>query len=146
LLVEEPAVFIQDYSIQIKKGDRNAIAGFVQLNNAVKKEKTIISIPELRIEREIEIAADGKSAFEIDGSDKIKYWSPESPKLYTVILKTSYQIIKDVIGFKTIETRGPDIFLNEKPVFLRGICIHEEINGRRANNEADAFRLLTWAK
>ncbi len=146
LLVEEPAIFIQDYSIQLKKEDRNTIAGFVQLNNTAKKEKIIISIPELKIEKEIEIAVDGKAAFEIDGSNTIKYWSPESPKLYTVILKSSYQTIKDEIGFRTIETKGPDILLNGKSVFLRGICMHEEINGRRANNEADAIKLLTWAK
>lgn len=146
LLVEEPAVFIQDYFLQLKKGDRNTIAGFVQLNNIAKKEKIIISIPELKIEKEIEIAADGKTAFEIGVSNTIKYWSPESPKLYTVILKSFHQTLKDEIGFRTIETQGPDILLNGKSVFLRGICMHEEINGRRANNEADALKLLTWAK
>jgi beta-glucuronidase len=29
---------------------------------------------------------------------------------------------------------------------LRGICLHEELNGRRANTEADAITLLTYAK
>ncbi|MNX94737.1 Beta-glucuronidase [compost metagenome] len=37
--------------------------------------------------------------------------------------------------------------MNGKPVFLRGISIHEEnAKGGRANSEADAIRLLTWAK
>ena len=68
------------------------------------------------------------------------------PKLYTVHLKSSYQTLKDDIGFRTIETKGADILLNGKSVFLRGICIHEELNGRRATSEADAIMLLTWAK
>ncbi len=146
LLIEEPSVFIQDYSIQLKKENKNSIAGFVQLNNAVKGEKITISIPELKIEKEASASADGKALFEFYVNGKIEYWSPESPKLYTVFIKSSYQTIKDEIGFRTIETKGPDILLNGKSVFLRGICMHEEINGRRAYSGTDAVKLLTWAK
>jgi len=52
----------------------------------------------------------------------------------------------DNIGFRTIETKGADILLNGKSIYLRGISIHEEYKGRRATSEADAFALLTWAK
>ena len=34
MLVEVPAVFIQDYSVQLAKGSQNEIAGWVQLNGA----------------------------------------------------------------------------------------------------------------
>jgi beta-glucuronidase len=155
LLTEEPAVFIQDYSVQLKKlpndvmagrGAGNRVAGFVQLNNTEKDEKITISIPELKIEKEINTTAEGKAAFELDVSNQIQYWSPESPKLYTVFIKSAYQTLKDEIGFRTIEAKGADILLNGKSVFLRGICMHEEINGRRANSKADAIKLLTWAK
>jgi len=56
--------------------------------------------------------------------------------------------IKDKIGFRTIQVEGKKIILNGKPVFLRGICIHEEIaqDVRRANSYADAAKLLGWAK
>lgn len=146
LLIEEPAVFVQDYSIQLKKGSSSTIAGFVKLNNAPANEKVVISIPELKIEKEIQAAADGMAAFEMEAGDQIKYWSPESPKRYSVLIKTNGGQLKDEIGFRTIETKGPDILLNGKPVFLRGICMHEEINGRRANSRADAIKLLLLAK
>lgn len=146
LLIEEPAVFIQDYFVQLKKGRTHTISGFVQLNNSGKEEKITINIPELQIEKVIEIPVEGKAIFEFDVSNKINYWSPESPKLYTVFIKSSYQTLKDDIGFRTIETKGADILLNGKSVYLRGISIHEEINGRRANSKADAIKLLTWAK
>ncbi|MCK5678626.1 MAG: beta-glucuronidase, partial [Flavobacteriaceae bacterium] len=73
---------------------------------------------------------------------------PTSPKLYDVTIKTNYQTLKDKIGFRTIETNGPDILLNGKSIFLRGICIHEEnaMRGGRAYNEADALIALNWAK
>jgi hypothetical protein len=41
-----------------------------------------------------------------------------------------------------------DILLNGKPIFLRGVCLHEEapVRGGRANSRADALTLLGWAK
>ena len=42
--------------------------------------------------------------------------------------------------------RGDEILLNGKPVLLRGVNFHEEIDGRRAHSEADAKRLLEHAK
>jgi len=150
LLIEEPGLFIQDYIIQLQKSDNDAIKGSVTLSNPVKGEKIIISIPELKIEKEIQTAAGGKADFEIKNVSgtgvTIKYWSPESPKLYDVLIQTAHQTLKDNIGFRTIETKGPDILLNGKSIYLRGISIHEEFKGKRATSESDALALLSWAK
>lgn len=148
-LIDEPALFVRDYLVQLDKGSPNAIAGYVALSNPVKDQDITLSIPELKIVKELKTYADGKALFKINVDVKdqnLKYWSPENPKRYTVFFKTDYQTLKDDVGFRTIETKGPDILLNGKPVYLRGISIHEEINGRRANSEADAQALLTWAK
>ncbi len=47
-----------------------------------------------------------------------------------------------------METRGTQILLNGKPIFLRGISIHAEAPYRtgRANTDKDAETLLGWAK
>lgn len=147
LLIEEPKSFVQDYTIQLKKGEKNTISGFVKLNNFDKSSEFVtIKIPELKINFKGKIDADGEIKFEITNK-KIKYWSPESPKLYDVSIEYNNQILNDKIGFRTIETQNAKIVLNGKPVFLRGISIHEENDkGGRANSEADAIRLLTWAK
>jgi beta-glucuronidase len=44
--------------------------------------------------------------------------------------------------------RGADILLNDAPVFLRGISLHEEnpLRGGRAYSREDARLLLRWAK
>jgi len=146
-IIEEPATFIQDYFIQLKKDSPKIISGSIQLNNSTKKEKITLSIPELKINQELITNENGIAVFEIV-SKKINYWSPNSPKLYDVYIKTEYQTLKDEIGFRTIETNGPDILLNGKSIFLRGICIHEEnaMRGARAYNDADALVALTWAK
>ncbi|WP_395050684.1 glycoside hydrolase family 2 protein [Flavobacterium sp.] len=147
LLIEEPKSFIQDYTIQLKKGEKNTISGFVKINSFDEStEFVIIKIPELKINYKGKIDTDGKINFEITNK-KIQYWSPEKPKLYNVFVEYNTQIIKDNIGFRTIETQNSKIILNGKPIFLRGISIHEEnAIGGRANSEADAIRLLTWAK
>ena len=146
-LIEEPSIFIQDYSIQLKKEDKNTINGFIKLNNVLTKEKVTVSIPELNINKSFDTDIEGNIRFELK-SKKITYWSPSSPKLYDVYIQTSYQKLKDEVGFRTIKTNGPDILLNGKSIFLRGICIHEEnaMRGGRAYNEADALVALNWAK
>jgi beta-glucuronidase len=147
VLIEEPKSFVQDYMIQIKKGYKNTISGFVKINNFDKTAEFVsIKIPELGIKYKGKIDANGSVNFEILNKN-IKYWSPESPKLYDVSVEYDNQILKDNIGFRTIETQNAKILLNGKSIFLKGISIHEENDkGGRANSEADGIRLLTWAK
>ena len=58
------------------------------------------------------------------------------------------ETLVDSIGFRTIEARGKQLLLNGKPIFLKGISIHEEKpnGGGRANGTNDAHTLLSWAK
>ena len=56
---------------------------------------------------------------------------------------------RDRIGFRTIEVRGEDIWLNGRPIFLRGISMHEEELGKdpvRAMTPAAARALLAEIK
>jgi len=64
-------------------------------------------------------------------------WSPERPQLYDVTLAAGQDIWRDRIGFRTIERRGTRILLNGKPIFLRGISMHEEEIG------ANPARIIT---
>lgn len=144
-LIEEPATFIRDYSLQLKKGDNTKIEGLVELDGLQSFSEMIIQIPELNIEQTIHISEAGRASFEIN-TDKIKRWSPATPFLYKVHLKTPLQTLSDNIGFRTIETRDSDILLNGIPVFLKGISIHEEYKGKRVRNKEEAKALLLWAK
>ncbi len=146
MLIEEPQTFVQDYQIQLKKNSPQTISGFVQLNGAADGETVQIEIPELGLVQSL-MTRSGYAAFEIP-VQKIMYWSPESPKLYQVFVATKYQRLRDDIGFRTIATEGPNILLNGKSIYLRGISIHEEntLRGARAFSEADALQALTWAR
>ncbi|MDR3654086.1 MAG: glycoside hydrolase family 2 TIM barrel-domain containing protein [Paludibacter sp.] len=146
-LVEVPSTFIQDYFVQLKKGTTNEIAGFVQLNGYVLQQTVKIRIPELKISTEVKTDSTGKAIFTLN-PQKIERWCPEDPKLYQVEITCEDNKVIDKIGFRTIETKGTDILLNGKSIFLRGICIHEEnaLRGGRAYSEQDAQMLLNSAK
>ena len=147
-LVEVPENFIQDYFIQLAPNNSKKIEGYIKLSgkNSAKK-KINISIPELKIKKEVIANADGKAEFTIE-NNQIKLWDINDSYLYDVIIQTKDEKIKDQIGFRTIQTKGQDVLLNNKKVFLKGISIHEEspINGGRGSTQQDAQQLLDWAK
>ncbi|MBI3138838.1 MAG: beta-glucuronidase [Sphingobacteriales bacterium] len=145
-LVETEDTFIEDYSIQLDKQDTTKITGFVKVNNARPNDSVTIKIPELHLFYKTNLTTDSIINFEFFGKN-IKYWTPGEPKLYQVLLSYNSQVLEDKIGFRTIATRSGKILLNGQPVFLKGICIHEEnARGGRGNSKEDALRLLTWAK
>jgi len=147
-IIETPGVFIEDYKIQLKKDDKNTLAGFIKLNGEKTAGKEIVlSVPELKIHEKYIVKTGNTVEFEIPVNN-LTYWCPENPKLYRVELRNGDETIPDNIGFRTIEVRGTEILLNGKPQFLRGISIHEE-NPLRANRNYsldDAKMMLGWAK
>ena len=123
-LVEVPDTFIEDYFIQLAKNSTHQIAGWLQLNGTQLQQKVTIRIPEANLSKTVETDATGRATFAFDAN--LTLWSPENPKLYAVEVSAQSDNVTDRIGFRSIETRGTDILLNGKPVFLRGINIHEE--------------------
>ncbi|MDZ7721462.1 MAG: glycoside hydrolase family 2 TIM barrel-domain containing protein [candidate division KSB1 bacterium] len=147
MLVRTHETFIRDYRIQLDPENSEKMTGFVQLDGVQKKQKIEIHIPEAGIREATETDADGRA--EIQFNHNLKLWSPETPKLYDVIIKTETYTLSDRIGFRSIGTEGTSILLNGEPVYLRGICIHEEApyeDGSRAFSEDHARILLGWAK
>jgi len=146
LLVEVPQISVDDYLVQLPKGTYDKIEGYVQLSEPKKGVTVSLNIPELKIKKDLVTGEDGKVSFSMNVKPKL--WSPESPKLYDVIIRNGEEVINDKIGFRQIETHGRKILLNGKPTFLRGISIHEEApfrQGRVCSKEEDVV-LLTWAK
>jgi beta-glucuronidase len=145
-LVRTHKIFIEDYKIQLAPNDTNRIIGYARLSDELAGQKMTIDIPELKISEKI--VTDNKGYAGIDLKRKIKLWTPELPKLYRVILHIENDTITDRIGFRTIKVNGTQILLNGKPVFLRGVNIHEEIPQKkaRAYSDTDAHVLIGWAK
>ena len=149
LLVELPREFIQQYSVQLDRARSNRISGWIRINGADSQlsQKATIRIPELKLSTTASSDKDGLFRFSLD-APRLELWTPEKPKLYRVEIATATDQITEEVGFRTIETHGTDILLNGKPVFLRGIDMHEEPVGRpgRAHGADDARTLLGYAK
>ena len=165
LLVSVPETYIENYSLQLDKavkGKKRFLNFALQLNRKEAGREVTLNIPELKLKQKFITDANGEINSSLFRSaegrllpegrknlhSSLKLWSPENPKLYRVELAMDGETISDEIGFRTIGTRGKQILLNGKPVFLKGICLHEEKpnGGGRANSVEDARTLLTWVK
>jgi beta-glucuronidase len=146
-LIEVPDAFIDQYDVHLRRGEGSTIEGWVHIRDAKPGSKVEVEIPELAAKVDVASGEDGKAAFTVQ-VEGLQRWSPENPKLYKVQIRAGNDVIEDLVGFRTIETRGTEILLNGKPVFLRGVSIHAEAPYRtgRANTEKDAETLLGWAK
>ncbi|WP_205703447.1 glycoside hydrolase family 2 protein [Hymenobacter radiodurans] len=147
-IAETPDTYIVDYKVQLSKDDAKTLTGYVQLSGEGRAGQTVsLNIAEAEIKQTMKTDAEGRATFSVPAR-KLTLWSPQTPKLYTVALSASGDAIQDKIGFRTIQTRGQDILLNGKPIFMRGISMHDEnplIPGR-ARGEGDLRMMLTWAK
>ena len=146
LLVTVGETYIDDYSLQLAKGNARLLNFQARLNQPKAGEEISLSIPELKVRKTVVTDANGVAS--ISFKAKPALWSPETPKLYKVEITRGEELINDEIGFRTIETRGKQLLLNGKPIFLRGVCAHEETayTSRRCNSAEDADTLLAWAK
>jgi hypothetical protein len=73
----------------------------------------------------IDTGAAAKVALDIP-VDKPDLWDTEHPHLYNLTLTVSSgETVQQEIGFKRIEVRGNQLFVNNQPVKLHGACRHE---------------------
>ncbi|SER97171.1 glycoside hydrolase family 2 protein [Pedobacter rhizosphaerae] len=148
MLVSTPKIFIQDYFIQLDKQRSDQINAQVKLVDNQNNIPVTLEIPELNIKQELVTDQQGVAKLSITNVKKIQRWSPASPKLYQVFISTANDRVEERIGFRNLAVKGTQIYLNDKPIFLKSISFHEEIPQRkgRAFSEADAMMLLSEAK
>jgi beta-glucuronidase len=146
-LIEVPEAFIDQYDLHLARGEGSVIEGWVHVQGGQPGALVEMEIPELAAKTSGITGDDGRAAFRMEAKGLAR-WSPETPKLYKVTLRAGRDVIEDLIGFRTIETRGNEILLNGKPIFLRGVCIHAEApyHSGRVYSDKDAETLLGWAK
>ncbi len=145
-LIETPPVFVRTARVQLDPHDAGRVTATVELDGAVGPREVTVEIPEVGIRAAG--AADSTGHAKLWFAAHLSLWSPESPKLYDVVISTGGDRVHDSVGFRTIAVRGADLLLNGAPIFLRGVALHEEALGRggRATTRADAEALLGLAR
>ena len=153
-LIIVPEAFIDQYDLHLSRTEPDTVEGWVHVQGAKAGGIVVVQFKGISAGQTSKIGDDGTAKFKFKAAGLVR-WSPESPKLYDVIIDAvqikrsdGFDAIEDKIGFRTIETKGSEILLNGKPIFLRGICIHAEAPYRtgRAYSDKDAETLLGWAK
>jgi beta-glucuronidase len=147
-LITVPETFVDDAWIRLTRDGR--IAATVQLNGPRNAGMPVrVRIPTLGATLTGTTNAQGLWTGTAAAPRALKRWSPESPTLYDVRVEAGGDVLADRVGFRTVEVRGDDILLNGRPVFLRGISMHEEELGKnpvRAITPAAARALLSEIK
>jgi beta-glucuronidase len=143
-IIRLPEVFIKNFCINLVNGSNfKNIKVRIELNSAICC-KAALKIPELGINIDINIK-DGKGYEKIESQPEL--WSPENPKLYGIEVSCGDDIIKENIGFREIEVRGTNIYLNGKEIFLKGISCHEEsVENGKAIKEDEIIENIKLAK
>ena len=142
LLVSVPEIFISDYKVRFD-GTFIEVSAFLDGGSG----SVTLEIPELKIKKKACAGKDGVANFKFKASPE--RWCPENPRLYDIVLSCGDDSISDRVGFRTIRVEGEKILLNDKPVFLKGVAVHDETidtNPGRCRNEEDARALLMAAK
>ena len=145
-LVETPSTFVRDYVLQLDPAHPERARGWVQLDGpAAASTPVTVRVPGARLAQTVTPDASGRAALTLDAAGLTR-WSTERPTLYDVEVATGAETVRDRIGFRTIAVRGTQILLNGRPIFLRGVAVHEEApyEARRAFSRDDARTLLGW--
>jgi beta-glucuronidase len=142
-LITVPSTYVDDAWVRLTRDGRIAVDATLY----APAPGTVIRlrIPALGVAIEGKADDDGHWHAALPAPRKLQLWSPDSPTLYDVRIEAGEDVLTDRIGFRTIEVRGEDILLNGKPIFLRGVSMHEEelgINPVRAITPAAARALL----
>ncbi|ESQ78337.1 glycoside hydrolase family 2 protein [Asticcacaulis sp. YBE204] len=147
-LIRTPATYIDDSYVRYTEAGR--IVATVRLNGPDAGGKPVsLSIAALKLTSTATTDASGEARFDLKAPKGLKLWAPDAPTLYEVTLTTGDDSLTDRIGFRTIAVKGTQVLLNGQPIFLRGICLHEEEFGatpaRRITKDT-ARALLTEVK
>lgn len=124
-LVHTPATYVDNAMVRLTTDGKLEAAAHLDGASAAG-QSLHLTIAGLKLDVPGKTDAQGNWKATIPAPRSLVRWSPENPKLYDVTLSAGEDVWRDQIGFRTIERKGADILLNGKPIFLRGISMHEE--------------------
>lgn len=147
-LISTPDTYVDNASLELTRDGRIAVSAHLDGPQAASRAIKL-HIADLPVDLAGTTDAQGNWKATVPAPRALVRWSPEQPRLYDVSITAGNDTWRDRMGFRIIEVRGSDILLNGKPVFLRGISLHEEeigTNPTRAITPAAARALLSEIK
>ena len=122
-LLRLPPVFIREARIAlVPNGSLSDIRVDVVLSDGVDGE-ALVGIPGLGCVIAVPVAG-GRGARVFRAEPEL--WSPDRPRLYDVEVRFGRDVVRERIGFREIRRDGAEILLNGRPLWLKGVCVHED--------------------
>jgi beta-glucuronidase len=123
LLLRTPPVLIRDWFLRLVPdgGFRTVALDFRVLGAGSARAR--LRIPDLDVDVSVTVL-DGAGSARIRARPEL--WSPDSPRLYGFELECGDDRVRDRVGFRQIGVEGGTIVLNGEPLYLKGICVHED--------------------
>jgi len=123
VVLQLPALFIRDASVQlVPDGSLHRLVADVTVSDPVDAEIEL-QIPGLGVRRTLHARA-GRARLEFDAQPRL--WSPADPYRYEVRFSLGADVWTDRVGLREVRAQGHSILLNGSPVYLKGICVHED--------------------
>ena len=143
-LYDTPATVIRDIGLSmVDDGDFGTIAVDVTVDGP-DATTAQLHIPELGVAEDIPLAG-GRGEARISARPEL--WSPETPRLYDISVTAGPDRVTDRVGFRTVRRAGSRILLNGRPVWLRGISVHEDDAATgKVTGECDLRRRFAHAR
>ncbi len=141
-LVRLPKLFIRRASATLMpEGDR---IRFEIVLSETATTTADVRIPELGLAASIPVV-DGRGALVV--AAKVERWSPEHPRLYEIRFACGKDAVTERTGFRTVRVEDTRILLNDRPIWLKGVCVHEDdLETGKVSSEADIRRRFRHAK
>ena len=147
-LIATPDTYVDDAWVRLTRDGR--LSADIHLDGPAAANRPVrLRIAALGLDRAGVTDANGNWRATMAAPRALVRWSPERPQLYDVQVTAGDDQWRDRIGFRTVEVRGADILLNGRPIFLRGISMHEEelgVDPTRAMTPAASRALLSEIK
>jgi len=143
-LLRLPAIHFRRAELQLQPdGSFSRLRAYLELSAPVDGVATV-ELPALGLRQEVSVR-DGRATLVFDARPVL--WSPEDPRLYDVHFVFGEDRVIDRIGFREIRVEGRRILLNGRPVYLRGICVHEDdLELGKCSTEEDVRRRFAHAR
>jgi beta-glucuronidase len=145
-LVEAPSAHIKTWFLRLLPGTDFTRLRLDVETSAAEGEGVTITVPELAVEERAMVDAHGAASLEFTAEPKL--WSPDEPYIYDIEMALeSGDRLEDSVGFREVRGEGEKLLLNSRPIFLRGICAHEDFPDRgHAARSEDTREMLEAAR
>ena len=134
-LIRRPENHIRDYVITTDLSD-DLCTGSLSVSVSFSRESIPVRLTLLDGAGQTAAAEEGSAGFRLTVQNPL-LWNAETPNLYTLVMETEQETIRERVGFRTVRVQDGAVLLNGTPIKFRGVNRHESdpVTGSVVNPE-----------